>query len=71
MAFPADGGVEVAASASSLLCPPGWVGFVALGDAALATVPADSRAGLVREALHVLPVAEVGNPPAGPPLAAT
>ncbi|MGW3607961.1 hypothetical protein [Micromonospora sp. NPDC005161] len=56
MAFPADGGVEVAVSARSLLCPPGWVGIVALGDAAIVTVPAGSWAGIVRKGLHVLPV---------------
>src|SRR4051812_31983326 len=56
MAFPADGGVEVAVSTRSLLCPPGWVGIVALGDAAIVTVPAGSLAGIVREVLHGMPV---------------
>lgn len=56
MAFPADGDVEVAVSARSLLCPPGWVGIVALGDAAIVTVPAGSWAGIVRKVLHGLPV---------------
>jgi hypothetical protein len=58
MAFPADGdGVEVAVSAGSRLCPPGWVGIVALGDAAIATVPVVSWAGIVRNVLDELPVA--------------
>ncbi|RKN47539.1 GNAT family N-acetyltransferase [Micromonospora endolithica] len=56
MAFPAVGGVAVAVSARSLLCPPGWVGIVALGDAAIVTVSADSWAGIVREGLRGLPL---------------
>ncbi|QLQ35427.1 GNAT family N-acetyltransferase [Micromonospora robiginosa] len=59
MAFPAAGGVEVAASAGSLLCPPGWVGIMRLGDAAVVTVPSDGLVGTVREALRRLPVAEL------------
>ncbi|MFI6160655.1 hypothetical protein ACIA59_11965 [Micromonospora haikouensis] len=55
MAFPADGGVDVAASARSLLCPPGWVGIVALGDAAIVTVPTGSRAGTLRKRCAVCP----------------
>ncbi|MER5458316.1 GNAT family N-acetyltransferase [Micromonospora sp. NPDC002389] len=54
--FPADGGVEIAVSAGSRLCPPGWIGIVGLGDAGIVTVPADSRAGTVRERLRVVPV---------------
>ncbi|MER7456701.1 GNAT family N-acetyltransferase [Micromonospora sp. NPDC126480] len=56
MAFPAGGGVDVAASTRSLLCPPGWVGIVALNDAAIVTAPTDTQARIVREALHGLPV---------------
>lgn len=77
MAFRGGGAVGVAVSAGSLLCPPGWVGIVALGDAAIVTVPSDPWAGTVRKALHgapvevltdadrlraVLPVAEVLGP---------
>ncbi|MEU9828504.1 GNAT family N-acetyltransferase [Micromonospora chersina] len=62
MAFPADGGVDVAISARSLLCPPGWVGIVALGDAAIVTVPSDSWAGIVRKVLHGLPVELLTDP---------
>jgi hypothetical protein len=62
MAFPADGGVEVAISARSLLCPPGWVGIVALGDAAIVTVPAGSWAGIVRKVLHGVPVRVMTDP---------
>jgi hypothetical protein len=62
VAFPATGGAEVVVSAGSLLCPPGWVGIVALGDAAIVTVPAGEVAGVVREALDGLPVAAVTDP---------
>ncbi|MGC5053260.1 GNAT family N-acetyltransferase [Micromonospora sp. DT48] len=56
MAFPADGGVAVAASGRSQLCPPGWVGIVALGDAAIVTVPTERWVGIVRTALLGLPI---------------
>lgn len=59
VAFPAVGGAEVVVSAGSRLCPPGWVGIVALGGAAIVTVPADDLVGAVREALYGLPVAAV------------
>jgi hypothetical protein len=62
VAFPSVGGVEVVVSAGSLLCPPGWVGIVALGDAAIVTVPTDDVIGVVREALDGLPVAAVTDP---------
>jgi hypothetical protein len=38
------------------LSPLGWVGIVALGDAAIVAVPADSWAGTVREVLRGIPV---------------
>lgn len=56
MDFPVGGGVEVAVSARSRLCPPGWVGIVGLGDAAVVTVPTGRWAGIVRTVLHELPV---------------
>ncbi|SEK06142.1 GNAT acetyltransferase [Micromonospora phaseoli] len=56
MAFPADSDVDVAVSTGSWLCPPGWIGIVALGDAAIVTVPAGGWAGVVREVLQGLPV---------------
>lgn len=59
MAFPAGGGLDVAVSAGSLLCPPGWVGIVALGDAAIATVPSAGSVAMVRAVLRRLPVAEL------------
>ncbi len=62
VAFPAAGGAEVVVSAGSLLCPPGWVGIVALGDAAIVTVPVDGLADVVRQALAGLPAAAVTDP---------
>lgn len=58
----APGRVRVAASAGSLLCPPGWVGIVALGDAAIATAPDEKTAAVVREALHELEPGETTDP---------
>ncbi|WP_341715997.1 GNAT family N-acetyltransferase [Micromonospora sp. FIMYZ51] len=61
MIFPARG-VAVAVSARSLLCPPDWVGIVALGDAAISTVPVDGFAQVVRKALDNLPVTAMTDP---------
>ncbi|MFF5225796.1 GNAT family N-acetyltransferase [Dactylosporangium sp. NPDC000521] len=58
----ASSGLDVAVSASSSLCPPGWVGVVALGGAAVATAPDDGAAGLVRRALGGLPVSALTDP---------
>ena len=51
VAFP-TAGIAVVTSEKSLLCPPGWAGIVVLGDAGIATVPADG----VGAALADLPV---------------
>lgn len=59
-----DAAVEVVVSPQSLLCPPGWVGVVALGDAAIATAPDDEVAGIVRHALTGLPTAAMTDPAA-------
>ena len=57
-------GVEVVTSATSSLSPPGWVGVVLLGDAALVAAPDDRLARTVREALGGLSVAAVTDPAA-------
>ena len=62
VAFPEGGGAEVVVAAGSLLCPPGWVGIVAIGDAAIATVPVDGLAGPVRRALDGVPVPALTDP---------
>jgi hypothetical protein len=51
--------VRVAVSPRSSLCPPGWVGIVVLGDAALATAPDPGTARLVEQALGGLPAASL------------
>lgn len=61
VAFTADS-VGLAVSAGSMLCPPGWVGIVTLGDAAIITVPGDGLAAVVREAVDGLPVVAVTDP---------
>ena len=43
--------VTVVVSPDPALCPPGWVGIVTLGDAAIATAPDDASAAAVRRAL--------------------
>jgi len=62
VAFRAAGGIEVAVSAGSLLCPPGWVGIVALGGAAIVTVPEVGLVEVVRAAFDGLAVASVTDP---------
>jgi hypothetical protein len=59
--FPAQG-ADVVVSARSLLCPPGWIGIVALGDAAIITVPVDGIAEIVRKRLGGLPIAAMTHP---------
>jgi hypothetical protein len=64
VAWPAAGGVAVVTSAHSMLCPPGWVGIVVLGEAALVTTPVDAGGddAAVRRALAGLPVGAIGDP---------
>ncbi|MFG2697335.1 GNAT family N-acetyltransferase [Kitasatospora sp. NPDC048407] len=59
--FPPPGGVAVAVVPRSGLCPPGWVGLIALGGAVLATAPDERRARLVRAALRKDPTAVTGD----------
>jgi RimJ/RimL family protein N-acetyltransferase len=51
--------VSVAVSPRSSLCPPGWVGIVVIGDAALATAPDQGTARVVEQALRGLPGASL------------
>jgi hypothetical protein len=53
---------EVVVSPRSTLCPPGWVGIVALGRSAIVTAPADATADLLRSALAGLPAAALTDP---------
>jgi GNAT superfamily N-acetyltransferase len=51
VSFTADGALDVVASPGSGLCPPSWVGIVALGDSAIVTVPTERMVERVRRAL--------------------
>lgn len=53
----AGDGVEIAVGPNSRLCPPGWVGIVALGGSAIATAPDRPTAELLRTAWAGHPVA--------------
>ncbi|KAB8160252.1 GNAT family N-acetyltransferase [Streptomyces sp. 3MP-14] len=64
VSFPPAGPPSVAVSPESGLCPPGWVGVVALGGSAIATAPDERAAALVRDALARLPPAAVTDPAA-------
>ncbi|GAB3870076.1 GNAT family N-acetyltransferase [Dactylosporangium cerinum] len=55
-------GIDVAVSPQSWLCPPGWVGVVVLGNAAIATAPDATAAELVRRAVHDLPASALTDP---------
>jgi len=56
VSFAPTGGVNVVVSPESGLCPADWVGVVALGEAAIVTVPTGSAAVIVRDALARLSV---------------
>ncbi|MQM24447.1 GNAT family N-acetyltransferase [Glycomyces albidus] len=62
VAFPSNGGLQVVASPGSMMCPPSWTGIVALGDAAIATVPTDRAAELVQRALRPFDVESLTDP---------
>ncbi|MFB9661773.1 GNAT family N-acetyltransferase [Glycomyces mayteni] len=59
--FP-DSGVRVVASPGSRMCPPGWVGIVALGGSAIATVPAEDAVAPVQHALDGIDTASLTRP---------
>jgi GNAT superfamily N-acetyltransferase len=59
VSFPPRGAVDVAVSQASGMCPVGWVGAVALGGSAIVTVPSDSAAAIVRDALRGIAVEAV------------
>lgn len=53
--------MSIAVSPGSSLCPPGWVGIVVLGDAALATAPDPGTARVVGQALSGLPAGSLAD----------
>jgi hypothetical protein len=50
-----EAATTVAVSPEPLLCLPGWIGIVTLGNAAIATAPDDRTAEMLRHALDDLP----------------
>ncbi|MFJ9061983.1 GNAT family N-acetyltransferase [Streptomyces sp. NPDC102409] len=61
ISFPPVGGVSVAVSPESELCPVGWIGVVTLGGSAIVTAPSKDAALVVRDELATLPVAAVAD----------
>jgi GNAT superfamily N-acetyltransferase len=53
---------SVLVSPASLLCPPGWVGLVVIGAAAVVTAPSEDVAARVRRGLTSVPVASLTDP---------
>ncbi|MEU2131153.1 GNAT family N-acetyltransferase [Streptomyces sp. NPDC018352] len=64
VSFGAVGEVGVAASPDSRFCPPGWVGIVLLGGAAVVTAPSVKSAARVRQAVAELPADRLTDPEA-------
>ncbi|WP_406457123.1 GNAT family N-acetyltransferase [Streptomyces sp. NBC_00876] len=62
VSFAAAGGPAVVTAPASALCPPGWVGIVLLGDAAVVTAPTDGVAGAIRRALAGVPAPSLTDP---------
>lgn len=56
VSFAPSGGLTVVTSPGSGLCLPSWVGLVVLGDAAIATVPTEDAARVLRRVLAAVPV---------------
>ncbi|MFF8772617.1 GNAT family N-acetyltransferase [Kitasatospora sp. NPDC015120] len=62
VAFGAAGEAEVVVSPGSRLCPPGWVGVVVLGGAAVVTAPTQETADRIRAAVAGVPAGRLGDP---------
>jgi L-amino acid N-acyltransferase YncA len=58
VAFPSTG-LTVVTSPTSKMCPPGWMGLVILGEAAIATTPDDEDAEKARKLLADLSIAQL------------
>jgi GNAT superfamily N-acetyltransferase len=57
--FPVGGGIAVAVSPQSMMCPQGWAGIAVIGDAAIATAPNEEVAATVRRELGGMPIADL------------
>jgi RimJ/RimL family protein N-acetyltransferase len=62
VSFPVKAGVAVVASPGSRLCPPGWMGVVRIGEAAIATAASVRDARLLRDVLGRLAVPVLTDP---------
>lgn len=58
VAFPSTG-LTVVTSPTSKMCPPGWMGLVVLGEAAIATAPDDENSERARKLLADLSIAQL------------
>jgi hypothetical protein len=64
VSFATSGGLTVVTSPGSGLCPPSWAGIVMLGDAAIATVPTEGAAQVLRRSLAAVPAGSLTRPEA-------
>ncbi|MGW1412323.1 GNAT family N-acetyltransferase [Streptomyces sp. NPDC002403] len=64
VSFGTAGEVGVVASPDSRFCPPGWVGIVLLGGAAVVTAPSEKSAARIRQAVAGLPADRLTDPEA-------
>jgi GNAT superfamily N-acetyltransferase len=64
VSFGAAGDVSVVVSPGSQVCPPGWVGVVLLGGAAIVTAPTEEAAVRLRAAVAELSADELTDPEA-------
>ncbi|MGY0459091.1 GNAT family N-acetyltransferase [Kitasatospora sp. cg17-2] len=62
VSFGTAGEIDVVVSPGSRICPPGWVGIVLLGGAAIVTAPSREAADRVRVAVAGLPVDRLTDP---------
>ncbi|MEU1366993.1 GNAT family N-acetyltransferase [Streptomyces sp. NPDC005803] len=62
VSFASAGGPTVVTAPASALAPPGWVGTVLLGDAAVVTAPTEGVAHAVRRALRGVPAPSLTDP---------
>lgn len=62
VSFSSPDPVNVVVSPKSMICPPGWAGFVVLRGRAIVTAPSPSAAASIRSAVAKLPVENLVDP---------
>ncbi|MGW5382430.1 GNAT family N-acetyltransferase [Nocardia sp. NPDC003963] len=55
-------GLVPAVAPRAMICPPGWAGFIRLGNQAIATAPSSAAATLIQTAITRLPVDDLVDP---------